>query len=306
MPDQPDQPDTAALMREALAAYLPDEEPPIGLRVEHVMRLGRRRHRARRMAPIAAAAVVTALAVALPWILTAGEPAPDHLPLGATTSASRPPHNATTTTPPSSAPSAPRHEGSASATAGEPTRTPGTAAPEFRLPAGHVRSKEADALAKAVAGGQPAEHMAAYFGTNSAQPAGADRYGFGFHMLWQDGGRYGYLAMLHRTKGDFPAGVYGMPDEPCLTAATRLPAYHCTPVTVPAGDVAYSYEIDNGYHVRGVVWDKKDPSGGLRITGAFYLPEHGAWTPFSALDTRPLLTSIPVSTADLATMIGIP
>jgi hypothetical protein len=84
-----------------------------------------------------------------------------------------------------------------------------------------------------------------------------------------------------------------------------MPTYHCTPVTVPDGDVGYSYEIDNGYHVRGVVWDKKDPGGDIRITGACYLPERGAWRPFSALDTRPLLASIPVSTAHLAKMIDI-
>jgi len=73
------------------------------------------------------------------------------------------------------------------------------------------------------------------------------------------------------------------------------------------GAVAYSYEIDNGGRVRGVVWDKHDPKGPMiRITGAFYLPEPGAWTPFSALDDGPLLTTIPVSTQDLAHMIGIP
>jgi hypothetical protein len=77
---------------------------------------------------------------------------------------------------------------------------------------------------------------------------------------------------------------------------------------VPDGDVVYSYEIANGYRVRGIVWDRKDPAGGadIRITGAFILPEPGGWTPFSALDDGPLLSSIPLTAADLADMIGIP
>jgi hypothetical protein len=197
--------------------------------------------------------------------------------------------------------------GSASATVGKPEPPPERPGPEFRVPPGHVRSKDADALAKTVADKQPDEHVSAYFGTNSARPAGDGRYGFGFHVLWQDAGRYGYLAMLHRTKGDFPASVYGLPDEPCLTEATRAPAYNCKPVAVPDGDVAYSFEFDGPHRVRGVVWDKKDPGGGedLRITGMFAVPARGAWTPFSALDDRPHLTSIPLSTTDLADMIGI-
>lgn len=312
-----EQPDSEARMRRALAAYLPDEEPPIGLRVDDVMRLGRRRHRVRHAVPIAAAAAVTVLAVAVPWTVGATDPAPDReVPLGVTTSVSSTPAPDGTTTPPPTSATTSTERGPATGSSttgvagtGAPgTSPPATQEPEFRPPAGHVRGKDADALAKSVADRQPAEHVAAYFGTNSARPAGDGRYGFGFHILWQDGGRYGYLAMLHRTKGDFPASVYGMPAEPCLTDATRLPAYHCAPVTVPAGDVAYSFEIDNGYRVRGIVWDKKDPAGGadMRITGAFYLPEPGAWTPFSALDDGPLLSSIPMTTQDLADMIGIP
>jgi hypothetical protein len=102
--------------------------------------------------------------------------------------------------------------------------------------------------------------------------------------------------------------VYGMPAEPCMTPATRRPEYRCTPVTVPEGDVAYSYEIDNGYRVRGIVWDKKDPAGGavIRITGAFFVPEPGGWTPFRALDDGPLLSSIPLTVEELGEVIGIP
>jgi hypothetical protein len=304
----PERPDTETRMRRALADYLPDEEPPIGLRVESVMRLGRRRHRVRRVAPIAAAAVVTALAVAVPWLIGTGEPTPDGLPPAVTTSTSRTP-DGTTTPPTSTATTRTAPGGSASATvsgtAEPPKDNPG---PAFRAPAGHVRSKDADALAKTVADKQPTERVAAYFGTNSVRKGNGGRYGFGFHILWQDAGRYGYLAMLHRTKGDFPASVYGMPDEPCLTAATRSPEFNCVPVAVPDGDVAYSFEIGGSYRVRGVVWDKKDEAGGadLRITGAFALPGPGAWSPFSALDDRPKLTSIPLSTTDLADMIGIP
>lgn len=302
-----EQPDAETQLRRALADYLPDEEPPIGLRIERVMRLGRRRHRVRRAAPIAAAAVVTALAVAVPWLIGTGEPTPDGLPPGVATSTSRAPDATTTPTPSATAPTA--TGGSATATVSGTAEPPPeeNSGPAFRVPPGHVRGKDADTLAKSVADRQPAERVAAHFGTNSVEMGNGGRYGFGFHLLWQDAGRYGYLAMLHRTKGDFPASVYGMPDEPCLTAATRSPEFHCAPVAVPDGDVAYSFEIGGSYRVRGVVWDKKDPAGGadLRITGAFALPGPGDWSPFSALDDRPKLTSIPLSVADLADMIGI-
>jgi hypothetical protein len=301
-----EQPDTETRMRRALADYLPDEEPPIGLRVERVMRLGRRRHRVRRVAPIAAAAVVTALAVAVPWLIGTGDPPPDGLPPGVATSTTRTPDATTTPTSPVTPPTA--TGGSATATVSGTAEPPADKPePPFRVPAGHVRGKDADTLAKSVADRQPPGRVAAHFGTNSIKKGHGGRYGFGFHILWQNGGRYGYLAMLHRTKGDFPASVYGLPDEPCLTPATRAPEYHCAPVAVPAGDVAYSFEIGGDYRVRGVVWDKKDPAGGadMRITGVFALPGPGAWSPFSALDDRPKLTSIPLSATDLAEMIGI-
>lgn len=302
-------PDTDAEMHKALSAYLPKEEPPIGLRVEHIMGLGRRRARLRRVVPVAAAAVVTALIIAVGLGVGGQDAEPDRLPMGGDSSTTGAPETGTTT---SVAPtSAPGRQGSATASVGTAVTDAesGTAeaGPDFRVPAGHVRGADADALAKSVVGRQPAANIAAYFGTQSAAPAGDGRHGFGFHLLWQDGGRYGYLAMLHRTKGDFPASVYGMPAEPCLTDATRLPAYHCTPVAVPAGGVAYSFEIDNGYRIRGVVWDQKDPGGNgdIRITGAFYVPEPGAWTPFAALDSAPPVAAIPLSTQDLADMIGI-
>ena len=255
-----------AAMRQALTTFLPDREPPIGLRVEHVKRLGRRRAQVRRAVPLAVA-VITAAAVAVPWMI-----------------------NAALTT----------------RVAGNPV--PATSEP-YRLPQGHHWDQDATTLARVIVDQRvPPGRITSYFGSRSDVLDGGARYGYGLHELWQEDGHYGYLLVLHRTKGAYPATDYGLPAEPCAEPGTRLPEYHCAPVPVPAGDTATSFDVDNGYRMRGIVWDMKDPAGGadIRVTGIFYLPAAGAWTPFPELDTQPRLATIPVSVPDLVRIIGIP
>jgi hypothetical protein len=283
-----DEPGTDAVMRQALSAALPADEPPIGLEVADIMRRGRRRYRVRRAVPMAAAAAVAALLVAVPLTMNAGDPAPDHLPMG----------GPATSAPPSSTPR------SAGSTPAESDASP----QEFRAPAGHRRQADADSLTDNAVARLPAGNVAAHFGTRSDAKGSGDRFGFGLHVLWHEGGRYGYLGMLHRTEGDFPASVFGLPDEPCLTPATRLPQYHCTALSAPAGSTAYSYEIDDGFRVRGVVWDKKDPARGpdIRVTAAFLIPEPGEWTPFPVLDDGPRMTNFPLTADELADLVNMP
>jgi hypothetical protein len=268
-----------AMMRQAVAGALPADEPPIGLEVGDIIRRGRRRYRVRRAVPAAAAAAVAALLVAVPLTMTSGDPAPDRAPAGG---------------PPTSAPQSPG---------------PPTASPEgFRAPAGHRRRADADKLTGNAVERLPAGKVAAHFGTRSDAKGSGDRYGFGLHVLWRQGGRYGYLGLLHRTKGDFPGSVYGLPDEPCLTPATRRPEFHCTALSAPEGSRAYAYEIEDGYRVRGVVWDQRDPAGGadILVTAAFLIPEPGGWTPFRVLDDGPRMTSFPLTAQELADVINLP
>ncbi|HEV8556249.1 MAG TPA: hypothetical protein VGR06_07625 [Actinophytocola sp.] len=302
-------------MRGALSTCLPDPEPPIGLDLEHIMRQGRRRQRVHRAIPLAAAAV-TVLTVAVPWSFGSTGPASGGtLPvLGGSPSASIamtspapplaavPPNQQTATVPPAQdpPPGTPAPSGTPS------TAQPPPAQPAHRAPAGHAQDKDGDALAKTIVDRLPAGRTADYFGTRSATMVGA-RYGWGFHILWQDSGRYGYLMWLHRTKGAFPATIYGLPAEPCAELADRLPSYHCAPVTVSNG-TATSFDVDTGDHrMRGIVWDQKDSAGGadMRVTVAFTLPAPGAWTPFSMLDTAPRLDTIPMSIQDMAKLMGI-
>ncbi|HEV2778861.1 MAG TPA: hypothetical protein VGX25_05615 [Actinophytocola sp.] len=268
--------DVDAAMRRAVAACLPDREPPIGLRIDRVIRLGRRRTMARRLAVPVAAAVVTALVLAVSR--TVGMTDPDPGP---------PPAIGASEIPSSALP-------------------PATLA--YRLPAGHSWDEAANRLARGIAEALPPEHVATYVGSRSDQIGGGARYGYGFHTLWRDGQRYGYLMWLHRTKGEYPATAYGLPVEPCVEPYGKSPAYHCAPVAVPEGGSAYSFDVDSGYRMRGIVWDSKDPNGGadIRVTIAFYLPTGGAWTPFPVLDDHPTLTAIPMSIDELARLIGIP
>ena len=270
-------------LRRALSAALPADEPPVGLDVADIMRRGRRRYRMRRAVPIAVAASVAAVLVAVPLTIDTSEPAPGRLPAGVPPSTAPPP-------------SAPPTSGT----------SPDSGAP-FRAPPGHHRSPDADNLAENGAAQLPGGNVAARFGTRSDVKGAGDRFGYGMHVLWRDGDRRGYLAVLHRTKGDFPGSVYGLPDEPCLTARTRLPEYGCEPVPVPAG-VAYSFEYEDGSRIRGVVWDKPDPAGGadIRVTAAFLIPESGGWTPFRALDDAPRLTGFPLTTEELGDLVQLP
>jgi len=269
-------------MSAALSAALPADEPPVGLDVADIMRRGRRRYRVRRAVPIAVAASVAAVLVAVPLAIDTGEPAPERLPIGGPTSSA-------TTSPPTSG---------TNSDSGEP----------FRAPPGHHRSADADAVTANGISGLPAENVAAHFGTRSDAKASGDRYGYGMHVLWREGDRRAYLAILHRTKGDFPATVYGLPDEPCLTPTTRRPEYGCVPIPVPAGGVAYSFEIEYGYRIRGVVWDQPDPAGGadIRATAAFLIPAPHGWTPFRALDDAPRMPDIPLTTEELGDLLRLP
>ncbi|MGH3880048.1 MAG: hypothetical protein ACRDSK_23745 [Actinophytocola sp.] len=271
-------------MRAALSAALPADEPPVGLDVADIMRRGRRRYRVRRAVPIAVAASVAAVLAAVPLAIDTDDPAPERLPIGVPSSTAPPP-------------SAPPTSGTSS-DSGAP----------FRAPPGHHRSPDADTLAANGAAQLPGGNVAAHFGTRSDVKGSGDRFGFGMHVLWREGDRRGYLAVLHRTSGDFPASVYGMPDEPCLTAQTRRPEYGCEPVPVPVGGVAYSFEIEYGYRVRGVVWDQPDPAGGadIRVTAAFLIPGSFGWTPFRALDDAPRMTDFPLTTEELGDLIKLP
>lgn len=309
--------DTDALMRRTLAAYLPDSEPPIGLRVDDVMRLGRRRYRTRRAIPIAAAAV-TVLAIALPWTINSGTPAPEQLPAG-TTSASQTTGQTSMSMPGTSPPpsvggtiavpptqSGPPSGGSTSSSSGASVPPPRA---QFRTPPGHSWEEAAYTLTKfSVENRLPAGHVTSYFGSRSDQMGSGQRYGYAFHMLWQEGGRYGYLIVLHRTKGDYPASIYGLPVEPCAEPSSRLPEYRCAAITAPTGHAAWSFEIDKGYRMRGIVWNKKDPAGGadIRVTGVFYLPAPGGWTAFPVMDDQPTLSAIPLSVPDIAKLIDLP
>ncbi|HEU5471416.1 MAG TPA: hypothetical protein VFV67_12245 [Actinophytocola sp.] len=260
-------------MRRALTRCLPEHEPAIGVDLEEVLRRGRRRFHTRRIVPVAAA-VITVLAIAVPWSLH--RPAPPEPPpvLGT---------------------------GPATATSTEPTGP--------RIPAGHRRDTDADTLTTyAVQNRLPAGRIVEHFGTRSDEFDGGGRYGYGFHMLWAEGGRYGYLIGLHRTRGAYPATAYGLPAEPCAEPGTRLPQYNCAPFEAPAGDLATSFELaEQGYRMRGLIWEKQDPAGGapIRVTGIFYLPAPGAPTPFPALDTAPRLESFPLTVADIARAFGM-
>jgi hypothetical protein len=303
-------------MRGALSSCLTDPEPPIALDVKDVMRRGRRRQRMHRAIPLAAAAV-TVLALAVPWSLSLRTPDSGQVPMiGGAPSAGAagttqptpspptlvPPNQETATVPPARTPSS----GTSAPSGGAPTAAAPPAQPAHRAPAGHAQDKDGDALAKTIVDRLPAGRTADYFGTRSAGMVGA-RYGWGFHILWQDSGRYGYFFWLHRTLGAFPATIYGLPAEPCAEPTDRLPAYHCAPVTVSNG-TANSFDVDTGdYRMRGIVWDQKDPAGGadMRVTVAFALPAPQAWTPFSILDTAPRLDTIPMSIPDIAKLMGI-
>jgi len=267
-------------LRAALSAALPADEPPVGLDVADIMRRGRRRYRVRRAVPIAVAASVAAVLVAVPLAIDTSEPAPERLPIGVPSS---------TTPPPTS---------SNSADSGAP----------FRVPPGHHRSPDADNLAENGAAQLPSENVAAHFGTRSDVKGSGNRFGYGMHVLWREGDRLGYLALLHRTSGDFSGSEYGLPDDPCLTTQTRRPEYRCVPIPVPAGGVAYSFEIEYGYRVRGVVWDQPDPAGGadFRVTAAFLIPGSFGWTPFRALDDAPRMTDFPLTTEELGDLIQLP
>lgn len=271
--------DVDEAMHRALSTCLPDREPPIGLRVEDVVRLGRRRGRIRRAGPVAAAAV-TVLVVAVSWTLAAGGPEQPATP-------PPPPPSPTASAPPTSE-----------------STSPGVS--DYRMPAGHRWETNAQTLAKSIAERLPPEHVAGYVGSASEQLAG-ERYGFGFHTLWRDGDRFGYLIWLHRTKGEFPATAYGLPVEPCVEPAGQSPAFNCTRLQAPADSIAYGFEVDSGYRMRGIVWDGKDPASGpdIRVTIAFYLPNEGGWTPFPIMDTHPTLESIPMSVDELARLIGM-
>jgi hypothetical protein len=302
-------------MRGALSSCLTDPEPPIALDVKDVMRRGRRRQRVHRAIPLAAAAV-TVLALTVPWSLSTRTPDSGQVPMiggappagAADTTQPTPPPNLvspnqqTATVPPARTPS----PGTSAPSGGAPIVEPPAAQPAHRAPAGHAQDKDGDALAKTIVDRLPAGRTADYFGTRSATMVGA-RYGWGFHILWQDSGRYGYFLWLHRTKGAFPATIYGLPAEPCAEPADRLPAYHCAPVTVTNGS-AMSFDVDAGdYLMRGIVWDQKDPAGGadMRVTVAFALPSQSAWTPFSKLDTAPRLDTIPMSIQDIAKLMDV-
>jgi hypothetical protein len=269
----------ATRMRQALSAALPADEPPVGLDVADIMRRGRRRYRLRRAVPIAVAASVAAVLVAVPLAVDSSEPAPRRLPIGGPTS----------TAPPTSGTSSDQ---------GKP----------FRAPPGHHRSHDADTLAANGVAQLPRGSVAAYFGTRSDVKGSGNRFGYGVHVLWRDGDRRGYLALLHRTKGDFPASVYGLPDDPCLTAQTRRPEYGCVPISVPADGVAYSFEIEYGYRVRGVVWDQPDPAGGadVRVTAAFLIPGPTGWTPFRAMDDAPRMADFPLTAEELGDLVQLP
>jgi hypothetical protein len=264
--------DVAAAMHRALATCLPDTEPPIGLRLDEVVRQGRRRGRVRRAGPVAAA-VITVLAVAVSWALASSSPGPDRVATGITTAPPPPPDNLD----------------------------------EYRLPAGHQWNRDAQALARAITDRLPPGVAANHVGSISEAAGTGSRHGFGFHTLWRAGDRFGYLLWLHRTKGDFPATAYGLPVEPCVEPAGQSPSFHCTPLDAPAGDTAFGFEVDSGYRMRGIVWDGKDEAGGpdIRVTIAFYLPTAGAWTPFPVLDDHPTLTAIPLSIDDLARLIQL-
>jgi hypothetical protein len=308
--------DLDAAMHRALSSCLPDTEPSIGVDVEQVKRLGRRRQQVRRAIPLAAAAV-TMLTIAAPWTVNSTDPSSGPPPVignsappttgtivgtGAWPNLS-PPNLATATVPPAQA--GPPSNAVTSTTV--PTVQPPPAQPAHRAPVGHAPDRDGDALAKTIVDRLPAGRTADYFGTRSATMVGG-RYGWGFHILWQDSARYGYLMWLHRTKGAFPATSYGLPAEPCAEPADRLPAYHCAPVTVPNG-TASSFDVDTGgYRLRGIVWDQKDPAGGLdmRVTVSFFLPGPGTWTPFALLDTAPRLATVPLSIQDIAKLMGIP
>jgi len=304
-------------MHRALTVCLPDHEPPIGVRVERVMRLGRRRTRTRRVIPLITA-MVTAATVAVPWLL--GTPAPvrqapgdgpaptvGQLQPGETAPTISAPGLSTMVAPPAGTASAgpPMRNSSSSTPSTQPTQQ---TQPPYRLPAGHQWNDGATALAKVIVDRLPPGKITYWFGTMSVAQDGGARNGFGFHELWYEGGRYGYFVVLHRTKGAFPATEYGLPVEPCTDPGTRLPEYHCAASSAPAGDTATSFEVNNGYQMRGVVWDKKDPAGGadIRVTGVFYLPAAGAWTPFPVLDSQPRLPSIPLSIQDINRAMGMP
>jgi hypothetical protein len=256
-------------MRRALARCLPNGEPALGIDLDDVVRLGRRRFHTRRIVP-AVAAVVTALAVIVPWSLH--EPVRQLPATGATSPA-----------------------------------PPSEAAP--RLPQGHLPDDAADTLTTFMVDHRlPAERIAEHFGTRSETLDGGGRYGYGFHMLWEDGGRYGYLVVLHRTRGAFPATEFGLPAEPCAEPGTRLPLYHCEPVAAPPRDTATSFDFTAGYRMRGLIWERTDPAGGadIRVTAIFYLPQPGTPTPFPVMDTAPRLDSVPLTVPDLARLIDMP
>jgi hypothetical protein len=317
-------------VREVLAKCLPDTEPPFELRVEEVIRRGRRRHRIRTATPVGVAAVVVALAVGS--VIALGGPPPS--------SQEWPPVPTTTTTVGTS--SVPTTSGGptistvpgvpAGPTGLQPTAsplgtstTPGTPAPvapsigpppsspspqlyEFRAPPGHPVDSDATALTAYFVGNELPDPrpVKAYYGTRSGRMDSGNRNALGGHLLWQDGDRYGYLYWMHHSVGDFPVTEYGLPVEPCANPTTPAAGEACQIRSMPGGVTEVLFDVYRGYRLRGVTRRTPDPIGGADIatTLGFYLAEPGGiWPQFPNLAGKPAITEIPYTTQQLADIL---
>lgn len=313
--------------RETLARCLPESEPPLRVRLEDVIRFGRRRRRIRAVAP-AGAATLVALTIGSVFAAAGPLPPPPQQvwppappttragssstapmttnPTGSTVSGMPgvPTEQSTTTR---SRPGTPSVPGGSTPISGAPPATPAPPLYEFRAPTGHSVDSAAHALTEVFVRDElPAERIGVFYGTRSDGKDAGDRYVYGGHVLWRDGERYGYLFWLQRTAGAVQLTAYGLPTDPCVDPVRPAPGERCEIRAIEGGGTEVRFDLDRGYRLRGATHIKKDPNGApdVAVTLGFYLPgAGGGWPGFPNLSGQRALAEIPYSLDDLSRLL---